>query len=111
MNSVPLEASPDLALWSFGVFVVFMLVIFGVTAFVKHVFERPRLPALFAVMAAFLLFGAVLMFSAGTVSHSTRISPVRPAVLPQPDAPTLFAEFPEAAPPVVESPSEASARC
>ena len=109
MNSVPLQVQPNLALWSFGVFVVFMLVIFGVTAFVKHVFERPRLPALFAVMAAFLLFGAVLLLSGLVGTRSPQmISPAQPAVLPQPDAPILFAEQPEAVPPVVVSPNEVS---
>lgn len=104
MNSAPLEINPNLASWSFGMFFVFMLLVFGVIAFLKHAFERPRLPALFAVMAALLSFGVVLLFFVGTVSQNT---PTPPAV-PQPVVPSLFAELPEAVPPVVASPTEVS---
>lgn len=108
MNSV--QGQPNSMLLSVGVFVVFILLIYGVTAFLSHVFDRVRIPVGFAMMAATMLFGAVLLLSWSVGTRSPQvISPAQPAVPPQTLAPTLFAEFPEAAPPVVVSPNEVSA--
>ena len=108
MNAVPLEVQPTSLGLLLALF-VFALLLPGAIAFLRLPVIRSRFPAIMAMLAAFLLCGAVVMFfwSFSGVSIRT-ISPAPPAT-PRTLTPSLFTESPEAEPPTVASPPLLSA--